>query len=208
MTTQTVLVTGAASGIGLASVKLLRSDGHRVVAFDIQGDRMTEALGPDTDGLVSQTGDVSDDSHCARAVDLAVERFGRLDSLIHWGAAHSSTRWTDLAADEFNRILTVNVTGSAASVKAASSNSSGSSTESKLASGPAAKLAAIEVWGAVLASTLTTLAVFLPIIFLEGEAGQLFVDIALAISAAVGLSLIVSIIVIPTASARTKPKRP
>ena len=66
----------------------------------------------------------------------------------------------------------------------------------------AAKLAAIEVWGAVLASTLTTLAVFLPVIFLEGEAGQLFLDIALAISAAVGLSLIVSIVVIPTASAR------
>ncbi len=66
----------------------------------------------------------------------------------------------------------------------------------------AARSAAIEVWGAVLASTLTTLAVFLPIIFLEGEAGQLFVDIALAISAAVGLSLLVSIIVIPTASAR------
>ncbi|MFT5301564.1 MAG: HAE1 family hydrophobic/amphiphilic exporter-1 [Mariniblastus sp.] len=66
----------------------------------------------------------------------------------------------------------------------------------------AAKLAAIEVWGAVLASTLTTLAVFLPVIFLEGEAGQLFLDIALAISAAVGLSLIVSIVVIPTAAAR------
>lgn len=66
----------------------------------------------------------------------------------------------------------------------------------------AARLAAIEVWGAVLASTLTTLFVFLPVVFLEGEAGQLFVDIALAISAAVGLSLIVSILVIPTAAAR------
>ncbi len=66
----------------------------------------------------------------------------------------------------------------------------------------AARLAAIEVWGAVLASTLTTMAVFLPVIFLQGEAGQLFVDIALAISAAVGISLAVSIIVIPTASAR------
>jgi HAE1 family hydrophobic/amphiphilic exporter-1 len=66
----------------------------------------------------------------------------------------------------------------------------------------AARLGAMEVWGAVLASTLTTLAVFLPVIFLEGEAGQLFLDIALAISAAVGLSLIVSIVVIPTASAR------
>ncbi len=66
----------------------------------------------------------------------------------------------------------------------------------------AARNAVGEVWGAVLASTLTTLAVFLPILFLQGEAGQLFADIALAISAAVGLSLVVSVIVIPTAASR------
>ncbi len=59
-----------------------------------------------------------------------------------------------------------------------------------------------EVWGAVIASTLTTLAVFLPVLFVEEEAGQLFRDIALAISGAVGLSLLVSVIVIPTASAK------
>ena len=59
-----------------------------------------------------------------------------------------------------------------------------------------------EVWGAVAASTLTTLAVFLPVILIKEEAGQLFFDIALAISAAVGLSLLISITVIPTASAR------
>jgi HAE1 family hydrophobic/amphiphilic exporter-1 len=59
-----------------------------------------------------------------------------------------------------------------------------------------------EVWGAVVASTITTLAVFLPVLFVEEEAGQLFRDIALAISSAVGLSLIVSVTVIPTASAR------
>ena len=44
-----------------------------------------------------------------------------------------------------------------------------------------------EVWGAVLASTLTTVAVFLPVLFVKQEAGQLFGDIALAISAAVSL---------------------
>lgn len=59
-----------------------------------------------------------------------------------------------------------------------------------------------EVWGAVLASTLTTLFVFVPIVFLQGEAGQLFADIALAISAAVGLSLVVSVIVVPMAASR------
>ncbi|GAB4195939.1 MAG: efflux RND transporter permease subunit [Phycisphaeraceae bacterium] len=62
--------------------------------------------------------------------------------------------------------------------------------------------AAKEVWGAILSSTLTTVAVFVPVIFLEEEAGQLFRDIAIAICAAVLLSLVVSITVIPSASAR------
>jgi HAE1 family hydrophobic/amphiphilic exporter-1 len=57
-----------------------------------------------------------------------------------------------------------------------------------------------EVWGAVLASTLTTVAVFLPVLFVREEAGQLFGDIALAISAAVFLSLVVSVLVVPTAT--------
>jgi HAE1 family hydrophobic/amphiphilic exporter-1 len=60
----------------------------------------------------------------------------------------------------------------------------------------------VEVWGAVLASTLTTVAVFLPIVFVEEEAGQLFRDIAIAISSAVFLSLIVSITGIPALSAK------
>ena len=60
----------------------------------------------------------------------------------------------------------------------------------------------VEVWGAVLTSTLTTIAVFVPVVFVEEQAGQLFRDIAIAISAGVGLSLLVSILVIPTLSAR------
>ncbi len=40
---------------------------------------------------------------------------------------------------------------------------------------------ASEVWGAVIASTLTTVAVFLPVVFMEQEAGQLFKDIAIAV---------------------------
>lgn len=60
----------------------------------------------------------------------------------------------------------------------------------------------VEVWGAILASTLTTIAVFLPVIFVREEAGQLFRDIAVAVSCSVALSLIVSITVIPTLAAR------
>ena len=57
-----------------------------------------------------------------------------------------------------------------------------------------------EVWGAILASTLTTIAVFAPVLTIEDEAGQLFYDLVLAICASVGLSLIVSITVIPVAA--------
>jgi len=59
-----------------------------------------------------------------------------------------------------------------------------------------------EVWGAILASTLTTVAVFIPVLTIQEEAGQLFRDISIAIAAAVSLSLLASITVIPSACSR------
>ncbi|SDZ77643.1 efflux RND transporter permease subunit [Microbulbifer marinus] len=59
-----------------------------------------------------------------------------------------------------------------------------------------------KVWPAVLASTLTTVMVFLPVVFIAEEAGQLYSDIAIAISASIMVSMLVAITVIPTASAR------
>ena len=56
---------------------------------------------------------------------------------------------------------------------------------------------AVGVWGAVFVSALTTVLVFVPILIMELEVGQLFRDIAVAISVAVLLSLVVSITVIP-----------
>ena len=59
-----------------------------------------------------------------------------------------------------------------------------------------------EVWTAVFASTLTTVLVFLPLILIKEEAGQLYSDIAIAISAAIILSMLVAITLIPSAAAR------
>ena len=59
-----------------------------------------------------------------------------------------------------------------------------------------------QVWPAVLASTLTTILVFLPVLFVEQEAGQLYSDIAVAISAAILASMLVAITLIPTLLAR------
>jgi multidrug efflux pump subunit AcrB len=57
-----------------------------------------------------------------------------------------------------------------------------------------------QVWGALLASTATTVAIFMPVVFLEDEAGQLFADLAITISAAVVASLIVAVTVLPAAA--------
>lgn len=61
---------------------------------------------------------------------------------------------------------------------------------------------ATEVGGAILASTLTTIAVFLPVFYMKEEAGELFKDIALTISICVGMSLLVAWTVVPMLSAR------
>ncbi len=57
------------------------------------------------------------------------------------------------------------------------------------------------VWPAVLASTATTVLVFLPVLFIVQEAGQLYSDVAVAISASILASMLVAITVVPTASA-------
>ena len=64
----------------------------------------------------------------------------------------------------------------------------------------AAELGARQVWGALLASTATTVAIFVPIIFLRDVEGQLFADLALTIAIAVGVSLVVAVTALPTAA--------
>jgi HAE1 family hydrophobic/amphiphilic exporter-1 len=59
-----------------------------------------------------------------------------------------------------------------------------------------------QVWGAVLVSALTTVMVFIPILIMQLEIGQLFRDIAVAISVSVLLSLVVSVTVIPALASR------
>jgi len=66
----------------------------------------------------------------------------------------------------------------------------------------AAYYGARQVWGAVLVSALTTVLVFVPILVMQLEAGQLFRDIAVAISVAVVLSLLVASTVIPALASR------
>lgn len=68
------------------------------------------------------------------------------------------------------------------------------------APGPAALEAVSQVWPALFASTATTVAIFIPIMFIEDVEGQLFADLALTIAISVIASLIVAVTVLPAAA--------
>ena len=81
--------------------------------------------------------------------------------------------------------------------------------ERGMPAGEAAQKGTDQVWGALLASTATNVAIFVPVIFLKDVEGQLFADLALTIAFAVFCSLFVAITVVPVASVlflKTRPK--
>ncbi len=109
---RTVIVTGAASGIGFACVDQLLAEGQNVCAVDLQPVPM--------DGFDAQAcaerlliirADVSDAGACAAAVAACVERFGKVDALIHMAAVHSTHTWREIDAAHMNEVLQINVTG-------------------------------------------------------------------------------------------------
>ncbi|WP_422462384.1 efflux RND transporter permease subunit [Endozoicomonas sp. ALB115] len=71
----------------------------------------------------------------------------------------------------------------------------------------AVEVASSRVWGALLASTLTTIAIFLPVMLLNDVEGQLFADLALTIAVSVAVSLLIAMTVLPTAAARWLPQQ-
>jgi NAD(P)-dependent dehydrogenase (short-subunit alcohol dehydrogenase family) len=108
----TVLVTGAASGIGNASARQLLAAGHEVVAVDLDAEAVRASLKTSREELEPVSADISCKEDCRAVADRAISRFGKIDAVLHWAAKHSTTYWSDLTAEEFNRILAVNTTGS------------------------------------------------------------------------------------------------
>lgn len=105
------VVTGAASGIGRACAKRLLDDGNRVVAVDLDRGRLEENLGAETEELRLFAGDVARTATADGAAATAVDAFGGIDGLAHFAAAHSKLNWEGADEDEFNRIMSINVTG-------------------------------------------------------------------------------------------------
>ncbi|MCB1040887.1 MAG: SDR family oxidoreductase [Acidimicrobiales bacterium] len=115
-----VIVTGAASGIGRATAARLASEGAKVVASDIVADALAESAAEATAAaeasghggeVVAQVTDISSEESAAAAVAATVERFGKLDGLANIAGMLRSGRTHTFGLDEWNRIISVNLTG-------------------------------------------------------------------------------------------------
>ncbi len=101
------VVTGAARGIGRATVELLRARGARVVASD-----RNEAVGGlAADDVATLVGDVSEEATAKRTIALAGERFGRLDILVNNAGRTLNATLTETSGADWDLVMTVNARG-------------------------------------------------------------------------------------------------
>jgi 3-oxoacyl-[acyl-carrier protein] reductase len=114
---RTTIVTGAASGIGLASVEALIAAGGAVVAVDRPGADIgaLERLA----NVKVVVGDVTDDDTNQRAVDVAVAEFGGLDALVCNAGMPCSGDIVTMPIEQFDRVIEVNVRAVLLGIRAA-----------------------------------------------------------------------------------------
>ncbi|MFI5914212.1 SDR family NAD(P)-dependent oxidoreductase [Dactylosporangium sp. NPDC051541] len=99
------LVTGAASGIGAATVRRLRREGARVAALDLA------AIDESADDLLPLRCDVRDETAVAEAVGAAAAWGGRLDLVANVAGVASYQHTSDVELAEWDRIIGINLTG-------------------------------------------------------------------------------------------------
>jgi 2-hydroxycyclohexanecarboxyl-CoA dehydrogenase len=113
-TDRTAIVTGAASGIGLAIADRLSADGHRVAIFDLNGEAADEAAAKiETAGGTARgfTVDVTDREQIDAGVAAVREQLGRPTILANSAGLDGFDPFLKITAEKWNRILAVNLTG-------------------------------------------------------------------------------------------------
>ena len=106
------LLTGAGSGMGRAITLKLASEGAKVLALDIDAERLKETNDLAGGSLSTRVGDVSDPEECRAAVDSCIAEFGRLDILGNIAGIARSEHVTDVTVEQYRRMMGVNVDGS------------------------------------------------------------------------------------------------
>ena len=105
----TVIVTGAGSGIGLAVSQKLASLNYNVVLNDYDADSAKAAAA--TIGGLAVQGDVSDEADVAKMVEICTAEFGAPTHLVNNAGHVHQARFTDLTAADFDRMIAVHLRG-------------------------------------------------------------------------------------------------
>jgi len=108
-----VIITGGAGGIGKETAKLLAKEGAKVVIFDINEERLTEAKKEiEKYGIVEAIkADVTDFKSVSDAVKKVYEKFGKIDVLINNAGITRDGFLSKMDIEDWNRVIAVNLTG-------------------------------------------------------------------------------------------------
>lgn len=105
MTQKVAIITGASQGIGAGLLAGYRARGYQVVANSRNIDLA------DTPDLAAVVGDIADPATADRLVATALDRFGRIDSLVNNAGIFIGKPFTDYSREDFMRVMATNVAG-------------------------------------------------------------------------------------------------
>ena len=114
-----VVVTGGAKGIGRGIVERFVAEGAFVVIADVDMDGARELAAACGDSAVAVQTDVREESQLRAAVDVAVSRAGHLDVMVNNAGVIAVAPLVDTTAEQWRRILDINVVGVALGAKVA-----------------------------------------------------------------------------------------
>ncbi len=108
---KTAIITGGASGIGLACARLFTREGARVAIFGRRQDRLDQARKQIGDSVLAVQGDITHEQDIQRLVDTTLKELGQVDILINNAGTFTGGPLHETDAEAWDRVFNINMTG-------------------------------------------------------------------------------------------------
>ncbi len=105
------IITGGASGIGLACARLFTQEGARVAIFGRRQDRLDQAQKEIGDAVLAVQGDITSEQDVKRLVDSTLKELGKVDILVNNAGTFTGGPLHETDSGEWDRVFNINMTG-------------------------------------------------------------------------------------------------